>query len=648
MKGSGTTATRFFYNESGQLLGEYTYDGTLIQETVWLADLPIATIKMNTLGDFGGDGKADVLWRHTSGGHVYLQPMDGFTPLSGDFIYAEPNLDWRIVAQGDVDGDRKQDIVWWNQTTGQTFIQLIDGLTIKASGVVYTEPNTAWRIVAAKDLDGDLKSDLVWWNSTTGLVYVQYLDGLTLKTAAYAVAQPSADWKLVGTGDATGDGKADLLWRNAVTGQVKLQTDVAQAGTVIYTEPNLDWKILAMADLNGDGRSDIVWKNSTTGQVFGQLLNGTTVTASAVIYTEPNQNWKLVHTADFNGDGKSDLLWRNTSQGDVFLQLMNGLSVAASQVIYNEADQGWKIVPAQDQTGSGSLLAAQTATTAKAKPSKRPNPPGWSALQFRTNALSVNTTAVYYVHPDHLGTPRAITRPSDNKVVWKWDNAEPFGNSMPNENPSGLGAFKFNLRFDGTYYDEETGKLHNGFRTLGPDIGRYLQSDPLGLVRPSTYAHVSSQPLKFTDRFGLLENFTFDVRKGNLSRECPSACPQKETPAFSGWKNSRNKPEDEDIPGTGPIPRGQYYITEPYPYQPSNPLSPYFFKLYRIDDKIDDETFINGKRRNEFRFHPGTISVGCVTTSPDDWSYLQYKLLRTETKNIPGTQTPYYGILTAK
>jgi YD repeat-containing protein len=49
---------------------------------------------------------------------------------------------------------------------------------------------------------------------------------------------------------------------------------------------------------------------------------------------------------------------------------------------------------------------------------------------------------VFYVHADHLGTPRVITRPSDNKVVWKWDSAEAFGNNLPNENPSALGNFK--------------------------------------------------------------------------------------------------------------------------------------------------------------------------------------------------------------
>jgi RHS repeat-associated protein len=124
-----------------------------------------------------------------------------------------------------------------------------------------------------------------------------------------------------------------------------------------------------------------------------------------------------------------------------------------------------------------------------------------------TTPIAIDT---FYIHADHLGTPRAITRPSDNQVVWRWDNTEPFGNNAANENPSGLGNFKFNLRFDGTYYDEETNTLHNGFRTLSAAEGRYLQSDPLGLAAgPATYAHVSGQPLTRTDRFGLFDGSNF-------------------------------------------------------------------------------------------------------------------------------------------
>jgi RHS repeat-associated protein len=126
---------------------------------------------------------------------------------------------------------------------------------------------------------------------------------------------------------------------------------------------------------------------------------------------------------------------------------------------------------------------------------------------------------VFYVHADHLGTPRVITRPSDNKIVWQWDSTEAFGNTPPNENPSGLGNFTYNLRHPGQQFDKETGTFYNYFRDYDPSLGRYVQSDPLGLVffrklprkklTPDDlqlnhlYAYVDSDPLGFVDPFGL-------------------------------------------------------------------------------------------------------------------------------------------------
>ncbi|MDM5182332.1 type IV secretion protein Rhs, partial [Massilia sp. DJPM01] len=78
----------------------------------------------------------------------------------------------------------------------------------------------------------------------------------------------------------------------------------------------------------------------------------------------------------------------------------------------------------------------------------------------------------YYIYADHLGAPRMITRASDNKMVWRWDGANPFGEDQPDENPNRLGNFTFNLRFPGQYYDRETNLHYNYFRDYDPQAGR--------------------------------------------------------------------------------------------------------------------------------------------------------------------------------
>jgi RHS repeat-associated protein len=88
--------------------------------------------------------------------------------------------------------------------------------------------------------------------------------------------------------------------------------------------------------------------------------------------------------------------------------------------------------------------------------------------------------------------------------VWRWDQQEPFGVNVPDENPSGLGAFEFPMRFPGQYFDKETNLHYNYFRDYDPGIGRYVQSDPIGFAGGSLslYLYVLNDPLQGFDPFG--------------------------------------------------------------------------------------------------------------------------------------------------
>src|SRR5690348_16320930 len=112
---------------------------------------------------------------------------------------------------------------------------------------------------------------------------------------------------------------------------------------------------------------------------------------------------------------------------------------------------------------------------------------------------------IYYVETDQLGTPREVANTS-NGLRWKWDYfGTTFGETAPNQNPSGLGSFTFNLRFPGQYYDAETGNHYNYFRDYEPQTGRYIESDPIGLRGgANTFSYGDGTPLVSIDRTGLI------------------------------------------------------------------------------------------------------------------------------------------------
>jgi RHS repeat-associated protein len=124
----------------------------------------------------------------------------------------------------------------------------------------------------------------------------------------------------------------------------------------------------------------------------------------------------------------------------------------------------------------------------------------WSEI---TDPVLVREKTVHFIHFDHLGTPRRVTD-QDQSLVWLWESA-PFGDTLANEDPDGDGtSYRLNLRFPGQYFDIESGLHYNYFRHYGPEIGRYMESDPIGLNGGlNTFAYVGANPLSGMDPLGL-------------------------------------------------------------------------------------------------------------------------------------------------
>jgi RHS repeat-associated protein len=65
-------------------------------------------------------------------------------------------------------------------------------------------------------------------------------------------------------------------------------------------------------------------------------------------------------------------------------------------------------------------------------------------------------------------------------------------------------SFVYNLRFPGQYYDAETGLNYNMRRDYDSTVGRYIESDPIGLRGGvNTYAYAGDSPTGRIDPNGL-------------------------------------------------------------------------------------------------------------------------------------------------
>jgi len=144
----------------------------------------------------------------------------------------------------------------------------------------------------------------------------------------------------------------------------------------------------------------------------------------------------------------------------------------------------------------------------------------WEGL-FNAADAAVTQGRLYYVHTDHLGTPQVMTDDNGN-VVWR-ALYDPFGKATISVN-----TVELNVRFPGQYYDRETGLHYNCFRYYDPEVGRYITSDPMGIINGADlnlFSYAGNDPINWVDPLGQLRsgrnaryftNVTHHVINGNL------------------------------------------------------------------------------------------------------------------------------------
>ncbi|KAF0190254.1 MAG: Sel1 domain-containing protein, partial [Gammaproteobacteria bacterium] len=202
------------------------------------------------------------------------------------------------------------------------------------------------------------------------------------------------------------------------------------------------------------------------------------------------------------------------------------------------------------------------------------------------------------------------------QIVWQWES-DAFGSTVANEDPGNTGTkTTINLRFPGQYFDRESGLHYNMARYYDPQIGRYIQSDPIGLVGGiNAFLYANANPLSFVDPEGLA-SCTYSITAHTMT--CTPNSGGKSVTlgpsgVFSGVPGQcRNNSQCADNANEGPIPPGNYTIN-------SDDRSGHegFWRL-EPNPQIPGWKCKTGLKRCGFMLHPGQVSLGCITVDPSN------------------------------
>ena len=129
-----------------------------------------------------------------------------------------------------------------------------------------------------------------------------------------------------------------------------------------------------------------------------------------------------------------------------------------------------------------------------------------------------------------MGTPQELTD-AGGKIVWS-AHYRAYGNVIKFD----INEISNPLRFQGQYYDEESGLHYNRHRYYNPNTGRYLTPDPIKLAGGlNSYQYVPN-PTGWVDPLGLM----------SVEGDCPSDEKSNEISRAVAYENLPRLPDAEE------------------------------------------------------------------------------------------------------
>jgi RHS repeat-associated protein len=134
---------------------------------------------------------------------------------------------------------------------------------------------------------------------------------------------------------------------------------------------------------------------------------------------------------------------------------------------------------------------------------------------WKTTKQSKGFDDVWFYHCDHLGTPQEMSDHT-GAIIWKAEY-KAWGECKTEKAKSNFfensEIISNNIRFQGQYFDQETGLHYNRYRYYSPYVGRFVSKDPIGLSGGHNIYQYAPSSTAWTDPLGLAKTPTRTLQR---------------------------------------------------------------------------------------------------------------------------------------